>query len=169
MRGLQFRPFTTLPWTPHGTTRQACLLMRLFLVDAAPTPCRWLPMPATGWRACTWQRPWALKPPPPSLANKASCAAIPLPCCPLPATTWATTSSTGCIWAKKWPLPAPSCPAFSRPTGSARAPTESLCGQATAKTCACSSGSLTALKTPRPGKNTSMASALTLMSCNGRA
>ena len=37
--------------------------------------------------ASTWPPPWARKPRPPPRANKAWCAATPLPCCP----SWATT------------------------------------------------------------------------------
>jgi phosphoenolpyruvate carboxykinase (GTP) len=49
----------------------------------------------TGPKASTWPPPWAARPPPRPPASRAWCAATRSPCCPSPATTWPTTSSTG--------------------------------------------------------------------------
>ena len=50
---------------------------------------------STGRSASTWPRPWAPRPPPPPSASRAWCGAIRSPCSRSPATTWATTSTTG--------------------------------------------------------------------------
>ena len=60
---------------------------------------------ATGSTACSSARPWAPRPPPPPPARSAWCAAIPWRCCPSAATTWATTSGTGCRWGRGCPSP----------------------------------------------------------------
>src|SRR5574338_353979 len=62
------------------------------------------------------------------------------PCCPSAATTWATTSTTGCAWATRWTKRR----ASSASTGSASTRRASSCGPASARTCGCWSGSSTA-------------------------
>jgi phosphoenolpyruvate carboxykinase (GTP) len=67
-----------------------------------------------------------------------SCASTRSPCCRSAATTWPPTSSTGWTWAARR---APGRRGSSTSTGSARAPTGSSCGRASATTRASWSGS----------------------------
>ena len=82
----------------------------------------------------------ARRPPRPP-ARSASCAATRWRCCPSAATTWATTSRTGCDMQAQIALPAEGLPGELVPQG---ARTASSSGRASARTCACSSGSSTA-------------------------
>ena len=58
--------------------------------------CRWSPSPSTGPTACSWGRSCRRRRPPPPPARSATCDATPSPCCRSAATTWPTTSPTGC-------------------------------------------------------------------------
>jgi phosphoenolpyruvate carboxykinase (GTP) len=68
-------------------------------------------------------------------ARSGPCAAIPSPCCPSAATTWATISPTGCRWPAR-PTPR-SCRASTSSTGSARVRTASSSGPVSATMPAC--------------------------------
>ena len=72
--------------------------------------------------------------------RSASCAATRWRCCRSSATTPATTSATGSRWARA-PTP-PSCRRSSTSTGSAATTTAASSGPASARTAACSSGSI---------------------------
>ena len=65
--------------------------------------------------------------------RSARCAAIRWRCCRSAATTWATISATG----SRCSGSSARRRAFSTSTGSARTPTASSCGRASARTCAC--------------------------------
>jgi phosphoenolpyruvate carboxykinase (GTP) len=83
--------------TPTGKTRPAYRSRPSSSAAAVPPPCRWCSRHSTGTTASTWPPPWVRKPRPPLSAPRASCAATRSPCCPSAATTWATTSITGCV------------------------------------------------------------------------
>ena len=78
-----------------GRIPRACPSAQSYLAAAARQPCRSFSRPLTGAQAFTWARPWALRRRPLPPARWAWCAAIPWPCCPSAAITWATTSGTG--------------------------------------------------------------------------
>ncbi len=78
-----------------GRIPKACPSAQSFSAGGAPPPCRSSTRPSTGARGFTWAPPWARKPRPRPPARWAWCAAIPWPCCPSAAITWATTSATG--------------------------------------------------------------------------
>ena len=103
---------------------------------------RWSSSPTTGSTACSSAPSWRRRPRPPRPVPSATCAATPSPCCRSAATTWPTTSRTGCASARKHPTATP-CRRSSTSTGSARTPTASSSGPATARTRGCSSGSST--------------------------
>ena len=103
---------------------------------------RWCSSRTTGSTASSSARSWRRRPRPPRPAPSATCAATPSPCCPSAATTWPTTSPTGSASARKHPTATP-CRRSSTSTGSARTPTASSSGPATARTPGCSSGSST--------------------------
>jgi phosphoenolpyruvate carboxykinase (GTP) len=67
----------------------------------------------------------------------ATCVSTRSRCCPLPATTWPTTSPTGWRWGAP---PGRRCRRSSTSTGSARTPTGASCGPGSARTRACSPG-----------------------------
>ena len=75
--------------------------------------------------------------PPPRPARSASSAATRSRCCRSAATTWPTTSPTGCRSAA---ARVPCCRRSSSSTGSARTRTAGSCGRATARTRGCSRG-----------------------------
>ena len=104
------------------------------------------PKRATGPRASTWPRRWARRRPPPPPARRASCAATRSPCCRSPATTWATTSSTGSISAHAGRLGRRAAEDLLRQLVQERRRTASSSGRATARTCASSNGSSSASK-----------------------
>jgi phosphoenolpyruvate carboxykinase (GTP) len=87
-------------------TPPACRSRPSSSAAAAPPPCRWCSRPSTGTTASTWPPRSARRPPPPPPASRAWCAATPSPCCPSAATTWATTSTTGCASATSGRAPA---------------------------------------------------------------
>ena len=79
-----------------GRTRPACRSTPSCSAAAGRRSCRWSPRPSTGStasssaRRCRWRRP------PRHPARSASCASTRWRCCPSAATTWPTTSATGC-------------------------------------------------------------------------
>ena len=74
--------------------------------------------------------------PPRPRARSASCAATRSRCCRSAATTWATTSATGSTIGARTPTRR-SCRGSTTSTGSARTPTASSSGPASARTAAC--------------------------------
>ena len=104
---------------------------------------------STGPPESTSAQRWVRRPPPPPPVPSARFAAIQWPCFPSVATTWAITSGTGCVCSG----PFPPRHASSMSTGSAKTPQATFYGRVTAKTCACSSGSLTASAAGFVGKN----------------
>ena len=78
-----------------GRSRRACRSAPSSSAAGARRPCRWSTRRSTGARASTWAPPWARRPRRRPPARWARCAAIPWPCCPSAAITWATTSGTG--------------------------------------------------------------------------
>ncbi len=108
----------------------------------APRSSRWSSSPTTGSTASSWGRSWPRRPRPPRPVPWARCDATPSPCCLSAATTWPTTSPTGWRSAPTRPT-ATCCRRSSTSTGSARTPTASSCGRATARIHGSSSGSST--------------------------
>ncbi len=84
---------------PSGRTRTACRSRRSCSAVAAGAPSRSSPRRTTGATACSSARSWVRRRPPPPPARSARCAATRSRCCRSAATTWATTSRTGCAWA----------------------------------------------------------------------
>ena len=118
-------------WPTSGRTRRACRSRRSCSAGAARRWCRSCTRPATGSTAPSSARSCPRRRPSPRPARSASCASIRWRCCPSAATTWATTSATGCGWPS---ATAPRCRASSTSTGSARTTTASSCGPASART-----------------------------------
>ena len=81
---------------PSGTTRRACRSRRSCSAAGARPRSRWSPRPATGSTARSWAPPCRARRPRRPRAGSARCAATRWRCCRSSATTWATTSSTGC-------------------------------------------------------------------------
>ena len=127
---------------PQGRPDQRHPLRR----PRAPRSSRSSSSPTTGSTACSSAPSWRPRRRPPRPVPSATSAATPSPCCRSAATTWPTTSRTGCASARKHPTATP-CRRSSTSTGSARTPTGSSSGPATARTHACSSGSSTASRT----------------------
>ena len=90
------RPASARRSRPSGRTRRACRSRPSSSAAAAPPTCRWSPRPSTGSTACSSARSWPRRRRPRPPARSASCASTPSPCCRSAATTWATTSPTGC-------------------------------------------------------------------------
>ena len=107
------------------------------IFGAALRPRRWSTSPSTGSTACSSAPSWRRRPPLPRPVRSASCAATPWRCCPSAATTWATTGSTGWIWARR----SRTRPRSSTSTGSVPTTRVTSPGPASATICACCSGS----------------------------
>ena len=96
-----------------------------------------VPEPRLGARRLRRAPPWARRRPPPPPGRSASCAATRWRCCPSAATTWATTSRTGCAMGQRARAPAGDLPRQLVPH---RRATAASCGRASARTCACCCG-----------------------------
>ncbi len=86
----------TRPSPPSGRTRRACPSAPSSSAAAAPRSSRWSSSPTTGSTGCSWARSWRPRRRRPRPEPWATCAATPSPCCRSAATTWPTTSRTGC-------------------------------------------------------------------------
>ena len=136
------RPARTRPSRPSGRTRRASPSVPSSSAAAGPRSCRWSSSPTTGSTASSWVPSWPRRRRPPRPARSATCAGTRSPCCRSAATTWPTTSRTGCRSARKHPTATP-CRRSSTSTGSARTRTANSSGPVTARTPASSSGSST--------------------------
>ena len=122
-----------------GRPRPACRSTRCCSAAAARPSSRSCTRRATGSTACSSARRCPRRRPPRRRARSASCASIRWRCCRSAATTWPTTSRTGCRSAEREGVTA--ADGSSTSTGSARTRTASSCGPASARTPACWRGS----------------------------
>ena len=131
-------PQRTAPASARSSiTRRACPCPPSCSAAEGQRPLLWSTRARAGTTACSSAPSWRAKRPPRRRAPSASSAAILWRCAPSAATTWAITSDTGSRWAPKFPIR----PRSSTSTGSASTTRATSSGRASARTCACSSGS----------------------------
>jgi phosphoenolpyruvate carboxykinase (GTP) len=116
---------------PNWDNRAVCRSRRSFSAAGARPPCRWSTRPSTGSMACISPRRWARRRRLQQRERSGRYGATRSQCYHSPATTWATTSTTGCSSA----APSPTRRGSSASTGSARTRTGSSSGRAMARTC----------------------------------
>ena len=104
-RASPHRPDSARPSRRDGKIRTACRSRPSCSAAAAPLWFRSCSSPSAGSTACSSAPPWRPRPPRRQPAPSVSCATIRWPCCRSAATTWATTSVTGCRWASAWKQP----------------------------------------------------------------
>jgi phosphoenolpyruvate carboxykinase (GTP) len=88
-------PASAPPSTPIGSRPKAFPSPPSSSVAGDRPPCRSSIKPSTGRPEPTSEPPWARRPPPPPPVPSARCVAIPWPCSPSAAITWAITSVIG--------------------------------------------------------------------------
>jgi len=120
---------------PNGRIRKAYRSMPSYLADGARELFRWSLKLSTGSTALSWVPRPAARLPRPSPAKWDSYVAIPWPCFPSAATTWATILGIGSRWVST--RPRRSCRRSSTSTGFARTRKASSCGRVMEKTAEC--------------------------------